>query len=284
MLVTHTIVDLRAALDELRQDGKTIGLVPTMGYLHAGHMALVDTAHEHCDAVVLTIFVNPTQFAPNEDLDRYPRDLPRDLAACERHGVDVVFAPPVSEMYPEPVDTSVTVESLSDVLIGRQRPGHFQGVATVVTKLFNIAQPHKAFFGEKDFQQLAVIRRMTRDLSSRVEIVGVPTVREADGLAYSSRNALLVPEDRVAAVVVPNALRRAVDMAVEGERDAIRLRDAITALIESAPRAQLASIDICDAQSLEPLAVLGDRQAVLLITVRFGNVLLIDQMTVGGFS
>lgn len=284
MLVTHTIVDLRAALDELRQDGKTIGLVPTMGYLHAGHMALVDTAHEHCDAVVLTIFVNPTQFAPNEDLDRYPRDLPRDLAACERHGVDVVFAPPVSEMYPEPMDTSVTVKSLSDVLIGRQRPGHFQGVATVVTKLFNIAQPHKAFFGEKDFQQLAVIRRMTRDLSSRVEIVGVPTVREADGLAYSSRNALLVPEDRVAAVVVPNALRRAVDMAVEGERDAIRLRDAITALIESAPRAQLASIDICDAQSLEPLAVLGDRQAVLLITVRFGNVLLIDQMTVGGFS
>lgn len=284
MLVTHTIADLRAALDALRQDGKTIGLVPTMGYLHAGHMALVDTAHEHCDAVVLTIFVNPTQFAPNEDLDRYPRDLPRDLAACERHGVDVVFAPPVPEMYPEPVDTSVTVKSLSDVLIGRQRPGHFQGVATVVNKLFNIAQPHKAFFGEKDFQQLAVIRRMTRDLSSRVEIVGVPTVREADGLAYSSRNALLTPEDRVAAVVVPNALRRAVDMAVEGERDATRLRDAITALIESAPRAQLASIDICDAQSLEPLAVLGDRQAVLLITVRFGNVLLIDQMTVGGFS
>ena len=277
MQLISTISALRERLDAERAAGRSVGLVPTMGYLHQGHMTLAERARRENDVVVLTIFVNPTQFGPNEDLATYPRDLPRDLDLCRAHGVDLVLAPDVSEIYPEPIRTHVEVEGLSDMLIGRHRPGHFRGVATVVTKLFNIAQPHRAYFGEKDFQQLAVIRRMARDLSFRTEIVGVATVREADGLAASSRNAKLTPQDRAAAVVLSRALDGAERATRAGEQSAARLLTEARALIEAEPRARLQSLDLCDAQTLEPLETLSDRPAVLLVTAHFGAVLLIDQ-------
>ena len=277
MQLLSTISALRERLDTERAAGRTVGLVPTMGYLHQGHMALAERAKRENDIVVLTIFVNPTQFGPNEDLATYPRDLPRDLDLCRAHGVDLVFAPDVAEIYPEPIGTHVEVEGLSDMLIGRHRPGHFRGVATVVTKLFHIAEPHRAYFGEKDFQQLTVIRRMARDLSFRTEIIGVATVREADGLAASSRNARLTPEDRAAAVVLSRALDGAERAARLGERSGARLLAEARALIEAEPRARLQSLDLCDAETLEPLESLSERPAVLLVTAHFGQVLLIDQ-------
>lgn len=280
MQVIETVAALRQALEKPRRAGRRIGLVPTMGYLHKGHMALADRARAECDVVVLTIFVNPTQFGPNEDLASYPRDLPGDLALAEKHGVDIVFAPAVAEMYPEPIVTEVDVTSLSGVLIGRHRPGHFKGVATVVAKLFNIAEPDAAYFGEKDYQQLAVIRRMVADLSMRVAVTGVPTVREPDGLACSSRNARLTPEDRVAAVVIPQALALAERLVAGGERDVEALRSRLTAAIGAEPRARLQSLDICDARTLAPLSRLGAEPAVVLVTAHFGGVLLIDQRVV----
>ena len=188
MIVHPTIAALRASLMPLRRAGKSIGLVPTMGFLHVGHMELVKAAKRHCDVVVVTIFVNPTQFAANEDLSTYPRDLDRDLATLKAEGADFVFTPDVAEMYPGNEETIVETVKLSKVLMGKIRPGHFRGVATVCTKLFNIAMPDKAFFGEKDFQQVAVIKRMVTDLNQPLEIVALPTVRESDGLACSSRN------------------------------------------------------------------------------------------------
>lgn len=280
MQVIETVAALRQALEKSRRAGRRIGLVPTMGYLHKGHMALADRARAECDVVVLTIFVNPTQFGPNEDLASYPRDLPGDLALAEKHGVDIVFAPAVAEMYPEPIVTEVDVTSLSTVLIGRHRPGHFKGVATVVAKLFNIAEPDAAYFGEKDYQQLAVIRRMVADLSMRVAVAGVPTVREPDGLACSSRNAKLTPDDRVAAVVIPQALALAERLVAGGERDVEALRVRLTAVIGAEPRARLQSLDICDARTLAPLSWLGTEPAVVLVTAHFGAVLLIDQRVV----
>ncbi|KQT87963.1 pantoate--beta-alanine ligase [Aurantimonas sp. Leaf443] len=277
MDVFESIAELRAALSPERRAGRSIGLVPTMGYLHAGHMALVDRARAACDRVVVSIFVNPTQFGPNEDLATYPRDLPADLDLCRAHGVDAVFAPDVSAMYQTPIETHVEVASLSDILIGRHRPGHFRGVATVVAKLLNIVQPDRAFFGEKDFQQLAIVRRMVADLSFDVEIVSVPTVREADGLAASSRNAKLTPQDRAAAVAIPQALALAQARVAAGERDAGRLVQAMKAHLAREPRCRLQSLDICDAASLAPVETLGKRPAVILVTAHFGAVLLIDQ-------
>lgn len=280
MQVIETVAALRQALEKPRRAGRRIGLVPTMGYLHKGHMALANRARAECDVVVLTIFLNPTQFGPNEDLASYPRDLPGDLALAEKHGVDIVFAPAVTEIYPEPIVTEVDVTSLSAVLIGRHRPGHFKGVATVVAKLFNIAEPDAAYFGEKDYQQLAVIRRMVADLSMRVAVTGVPTVREPDGLACSSRNAKLTPEDRVAAVVIPQALALAERLVAGGERNVEALRSRLTAAIGAEPRARLQSLDICDARTLAPLSRLGAEPAVVLVTAHFGGVLLIDQRVV----
>lgn len=248
-----------------------------MGYLHHGHMELARRARADNDVVVLTIFVNPTQFGPNEDFASYPRDLDRDFALARENGVDLVFAPSVEEMYPGPVETHVEVETLSDILIGAQRPGHFRGVATVVSKLFNIAQPTRAYFGEKDFQQLAVIRRMVRDLCVPVGIVGVPTVREADGLAASSRNVRLSPQDRTAASVMSRALDLAARLAEEGEREPRAIVGAMTRLFGGEKRAAVASIDIRDAETLDEVDRLGVRDAVVLVTVRFGAVLLIDQ-------
>ncbi|KQT54201.1 pantoate--beta-alanine ligase [Aureimonas sp. Leaf454] len=277
-LVTRTIAELRAALNAERRGGRRIGLVPTMGYLHRGHMALVDRARDVSDTVVVSIFVNPTQFGPGEDLSTYPRDLHGDLALCARHGVAIVFAPDVAEMYPQPMETAVEVTSLSGILIGAQRPGHFRGVATVVAKLFNIVAPDVAVFGEKDYQQLATIRRMVRDLSFGIEILGVPTVRDADGLAASSRNVRLSAEDRRAAAVIPAALDRAGDAVARGERDPHAIEALVRAVIQAEPRADIRSVDVRDADDLSEIRSV--ERAVVLVTVRFGDVLLIDQREV----
>ena len=213
MKVCRTVAELRSELDPARKGGKSIGLVPTMGFLHAGHLALIQRARTENQVVVVSIFVNPTQFGPQEDLDRYPRDLPRDLGLCDEAGVDLVFSPESAEMYPEGFQTYVEVEGLSQGLCGARRPGHFRGVATVVTKLFAIVQPDRAYFGEKDAQQLRVIRRMVRDLNLPLAVVPVPTVREPDGLALSSRNVYLNPEERRAALVLHRSLVLAADLA-----------------------------------------------------------------------
>ena len=278
MEVHRDIPGMRAACAALRARGR-LGLVTTMGALHAGHVALVAAARAGSDAVVATIFVNPTQFGEAADLAAYPRTEARDLEMLERAGVRAVFAPPPEVMYPPGGrGTFVEVPGLSDVLMGAARPGHFRGVATVVAKLLNVAQPHAAWFGEKDYQQLAVIRAMVRDLDVPVDVRGVPTVREADGLAMSSRNARLRPEDRAAAPVLHRALRAGREAIERGtaptEVEAL-LRDTIA----SEPRAALVSADLRDAGTLAPTDRRAPPQAVMLVAARFGDVLLIDQMT-----
>jgi pantoate--beta-alanine ligase len=266
-----TITELRSTLDDHRAAGRTVGFVPTMGYLHAGHASLMDAAREGADVVVTSIFVNPLQFGPSEDLEAYPRDLTGDTALAVRHGVDLLFVPSAAEMYPEPIRTTVSVAGVSEPLEGRTRPTHFDGVATVVAKLFSIVGPCRAYFGEKDFQQLAVVRQMVRDLSIPVEIVGCPTVREPDGLALSSRKAYLTPAERAAAL---EAGRAAVEA---GERDPAAIRATMTRLIEAEPLAELDYAEVVDAASFavpDPL----QGQLRLLAAVRFGRARLIDNI------
>ena len=279
MQVITTKSALREAVRGWRAAGASVALVPTMGYLHAGHMALVARAKAEGGRVVTSIFVNPTQFGPNEDLSTYPRDPDRDLAMLRAAGVDAVFMPEVAEVYDPAAQTIVETTDLSRILIGKLRPGHFRGVATVVTKLFNIVQPDVACFGEKDFQQLAVIRTMVRDLDIPVRIIGVPTQREADGLAMSSRNVRLTPEDRAAAVVLSRALFAAEEMAKTGIT-ASRLRAWVAATLGAEPRADVQSVDIRDATTLASLSGSLTGPAVILLAVRFGKVLLIDQRVV----
>ena len=275
-----TIADLRAALAPHRLDGRTIGLVPTMGYLHVGHMALARRALAENDIVVATIFVNPLQFGENEDLARYPRDLARDQAMLEGEGVHYLFAPGVADMYPRPMETVVDVPTLGAELEGAVRPGHFAGVATVVTKLFNIAGPDRAYFGEKDFQQLAIIRRMAEDLAQPVEVVGVATVREADGLACSSRNVYLSAEERAAAAVVPRALEEAERLVAAGETDARRLEEKIVAFLRSEPLAHPEVVAVRDPQTLAEIAGIGEKPVLLLLFVRFGGTKLLDNRVI----
>ena len=277
MEVVDRIATLQARLERDRRQGRVIGLVPTMGFIHDGHLALVERAASSCDRVVVSIFVNPTQFGPGEDFEAYPRDLAGDLRKLERLPVDVVFAPPVGELYPEPLQTSVEVSPLGDILIGAQRAGHFRGVATVVSKLFNIVCPHQAFFGEKDYQQLTVIRKMVADLSMPVEIVGVPTVREADGLAMSSRNVRLHGADRAAATVLSRALDEGQRLIEEGTRSVEGVLSALRDMIGAEPRATLNSVDIRDAATLAGVDRLGREPLVILIAATLGGVLLIDQ-------
>ena len=275
-----TIADLRAALAPHRLDGRTIGLVPTMGYLHVGHMALARRALAENDIVVATIFVIPLQFGANEDLARYPRDLARDQAMLEAEGVHYLFAPGVADMYPRPMETVVDVPTLGAELEGAVRPGHFAGVATVVTKLFNIAGPDRAYFGEKDFQQLAIIRRMAEDLAQPVEVVGVATVREADGLACSSRNVYLSAEERAAAAVVPRALEEAERLVAAGETDARRLEGKIVAFLRSEPLANPEVVAVRDPQTLAEIAGIGEKPVLLLLFVRFGGTKLLDNRVI----
>ncbi len=276
METVTTIAELRARLAGHRRAGKTIGLVPTMGYLHIGHMHLVARARSENDIVVATIFVNPLQFGANEDLTKYPRDLPRDQSMLEEGGVDFLFAPAVSEMYPRPMETVVDVPTLGSELEGSVRPGHFAGVATVVTKLFNIAQPDRAYFGEKDFQQLQIIRRMVGDLAQPVEVIGVATVREADGLACSSRNVYLTQEERRAAGILPKALDEAERLIAGGVTDVATLEKAIMDFIATEPLARPEVVALRDPDTLHVLTEIGEKPVLLLLFVRFGSTKLLD--------
>jgi pantoate--beta-alanine ligase len=257
-----------------------LGLVPTMGYLHEGHLSLVRAARAGNAHVAVSIFVNPAQFGPNEDLSRYPRDEARDLELLEAGGVDAVFAPEAGEIYPEGFSTYVAVEGLTARLEGASRPTHFRGVTTVVLKLFNIAQPDRAYFGRKDAQQLAVIRRMTRDLDLPLEIIGMPIVREADGLAMSSRNVYLAPEQRAAALVLSRALRLAEEAYAAGECDAGVIRDGMRMLIAGEPLASVDYVSIADAQTLEEVERIG-APVLVSLAVRFGSTRLIDNTRLG---
>jgi len=277
--LVHTIAELRAELDGARARGATVGFVPTMGALHAGHRSLVERAVADCDVVAVSIFVNPLQFGPSEDLDAYPRTLDADVAMVAEVGAAVAFAPPVAEMYPRPALTRVRVEGVSEPLEGASRPGHFDGVATVVAKLFHLAGPCRAYFGEKDWQQLAVIRRMAEDLNFPVEVVGCPTVREPDGLALSSRNAYLTAEERAAAPVVAKALREGAALVEAGERSPAAVRDLMRRTIEAEPLARLDYAEIVDAATLQPVDPL-EGELRLLAAVRFGRARLIDNLGV----
>ncbi len=277
MNVHPTIDGFRRALDAERLAGRTVGLVPTMGYLHDGHRSLLQAAAAGNDVAALTIFVNPLQFAPTEDLSTYPRDLRGDLAMARDAGVRHVFTPGVAEMYPEPVMTTVSVGGVSQGFEGASRPTHFDGVATVVNKLFNIAGPCRAYFGEKDYQQLAVVRRMVTDLSIPVTIIGCPTVRDPDGLAMSSRNVRLSPAERSAAPVLHRALRAAADAITAGERDPARVRALMRDVVGAQDLGELDYAEVVDAATFavpDPLA--GELR--LLIAVRFATARLIDNL------
>lgn len=279
MAVLVTPGDAHRWADEQRAAGRRIGFVPTMGALHDGHLALVDEARRHADVVAVSIFVNPLQFDVAADFDRYPRPIDDDLDACRAAGVDAVYAPTAGAMYPPGFQTHVEPGALAERLEGAHRPGHFRGVTTVVTKLFSAVRPHVAVFGQKDAQQLAIVRRMTLDLDLGIEIVGMPTVREADGLAMSSRNRRLTPEQRAAAVCISRGLRAVEQMVAAGERSAPLLAAAVTDSIGSEPLARLEHVEIVDPVTLEPLDVITDR-ALVLTAAWFGEVRLIDNVTV----
>ena len=276
------IAELRAHLDAVRGRGATVGFVPTMGAFHDGHRSLMRAARAAHDTVVVSLFVNPLQFGPTEDLERYPKDLEGDLAVAAAERVDVVFAPPVEEMYPghpAPPLTTVSVAGLTTGLCGSSRPGHFDGVATVVTKLFSIVGPSTAYFGKKDAQQLAVVRRMAADLCLPVEVVGCPLVREADGLAMSSRNRNLSPAEREAATVIYRGLHSGADVVMAGERDAGKLRRVVANVLTTEPLVRLEYAEVVAADSLEPLEELtGD--VLVAVAARVGAVRLIDNMTI----
>ena len=278
-LMLATPAEMSAWSDAARARGERIAFVPTMGYLHGGHLALMDEARRHGERVVLSIFVNPTQFAPGEDLERYPRDVPGDLAKAGSRGVDVAFVPPPAAMYPPHHQTTVQVHDLEQGLCGASRPGHFVGVATVVCKLFNIVRPHVAVFGEKDFQQLAVIRRMVRDLDMPVDIAALPTVREGDGLAMSSRNKFLSPDERVQATAIPQALFAAREAQQAGTKDSVRLVAAVVAAL-TGHVTRLDYVELRDAETLLPLETV-DRPAVLAVAAFVGRTRLIDNVRIG---
>jgi pantoate--beta-alanine ligase len=261
-----------------REQDRTIGLVPTMGALHDGHLSLVREARRLCDVVIVSVFVNPTQFAPGEDFERYPRDLTKDTAVLTDYNVDYIFAPSPEEMYPKGFATYVTVEGLSDQLEGIARPGHFRGVATVVTILLNIIRPDFAFFGQKDAQQTLVVRRLARDLALDTEIVILPTVREASGLALSSRNAYMNDEERHSAAIIYRGLTRAESAYAEGERNGAKLAGIVRATIETEPRARVDYVSVSDADTLEKLDKLNDRTVLIAVAVRFGKTRLIDNL------
>ncbi len=279
MLTCPTKEMIRALVDGYKRGRRSVALVPTMGYLHEGHLALVREARKRADKVVVSIFVNPTQFGPNEDLDTYPRDVERDLALLEKEGVDGVFVPNVEEMYGAAGDSYVEVPGLSSILQGELRPGHFRGVTTVVTKLFNIVRPDMAVFGEKDYQQLTIIRQMVRDLDMPLEIIGHPTVREDDGLAMSSRNVRLTPEQRAEAPFL-NASLNAAEEAAKSSPSVADLQKLVEETLKSAKTGDVESVDIRDAITLAEIEGPLQKPAVVLLAVRFGTVLLIDQRVV----
>ena len=277
MKICHTIDEVRAA----RGEGKTVGLVPTMGALHEGHLSLVRMAKAQCDRVVVSIFINPLQFGPNEDLAKYPRDFERDRDLLEREGVDFIFAPGVEEMYPPGAITYVTVEGLSDKLCGRSRPGHFRGVTTVVSKLFHIVEPDRAFFGQKDAAQSAIIRRMVLDLNIPVQVVIAPIVREPDGLAMSSRNAYLDAPQRKSALVLSRSLKTLQERFNQGERNVQTLIEAGKRVFAEDPSVRLDYFEIVDPETLDPVHDLS-HSALVAVAAFVGKARLIDNVVLAG--
>ena len=281
MIISGSVQEVRELIGNWKKRGFSVGLVPTMGYLHPGHMSLIERARKENDMVVVSIFVNPIQFGPNEDLDKYPRDMAHDREVCEKAGAELIFAPQPSEMYPSDNFAFVDIKELGDGLCGAKRPGHFRGVCTVVSKLFNIVLPNRAYFGEKDAQQLARIRRMVRDLNFGTEIVSCPIVREPDGLAMSSRNLYLSPEERKAALSISRSLGEAKELMRKGEKDAVKIRDIITAGISAEPLAKIDYAEIVDSSDLRPVQRI-EKPVLAAVAVYIGKTRLIDNFTFEG--
>lgn len=275
MQIITTVKEMQEFALTARSQGKTIAFVPTMGFLHQGHLSLMHAGRQRCDVLVLSIFVNPTQFGQGEDFDSYPRDLSRDVELAQSAGVDVVFAPTADQMYPKGYATTIHIDGLTANLCGASRPGHFDGVTTVVNKLFNIVQPHQALFGMKDFQQLAVIKQMVHDLNMPVQVIGMPIVRESDGLAMSSRNTNLSPEHRQQGLSLIDTIRQLIAQVKGGERSAAKLIDFARQRIEQEADGLIDYIQICHDQTLADMDSV-DEHSVVLLAVRFGAVRLID--------
>ncbi len=282
MIVLGTVAEMQRASEQFRSEGKRVAVIPTMGYLHEGHLSLIRIAKQHCDVAITTIFVNPLQFGPQEDYSRYPRNIERDKRLAEEAGTGILFIPPNDEMYPPPRHhTHVTIDALSDVLEGSVRPGHFRGVATVVAKLFNITKPHVAVFGQKDAQQAFLIQTMVRELNFDIEVIIAPIIRDHDGLALSSRNVYLNPEERKQSVVLSQSLRLAEDLISSGERDSAVLLSAMRKHINTQPLAKIDYITITGTATLEDIPVLRqDNIALISLAVRFGSTRLIDNTIV----
>ncbi len=273
------ISEIKKALEKVRRQGKTMGFVPTMGYLHEGHLSLVRESLKKADYTVVSIFVNPTQFGPEEDFNRYPRDLTHDAQILDTEGVDILFIPDTQEMYPEGYKTFVEVKDLQNLLCGKSRPGHFRGVCTVVLKLFNIIQPNVSFFGQKDAQQAVIIKKMVHDLNLDISIEVLPIIREHDGLALSSRNSYLNPEQRKAALVLYKSLKEAEKMIVEEERSAGNIIERMCKIINSEPRARIDYVEIVDLENLNPVIEIKN-EVLIALAVFIGNVRLIDNIIV----
>ena len=281
MIISESVQEVRKLTSNWKKRGFSVGLVPTMGYLHPGHISLIERARKENDMVVVSIFVNPIQFGPNEDLDKYPRDMAHDREVCEKAGAELIFAPEPSEMYPSENLVFVDIKELGNGLCGAKRPGHFRGVCTVVSKLFNIVLPDRAYFGEKDAQQLAIIRRMVKDLNFGTEIVSCPIVREPDGLAMSSRNLYLSPEERKAALSLSRSLSAAKELMRKGEKDSVKIREAIVAGISSEPLVKIDYAEIVDSADLSPVEKI-EKPVLAAAAVYFGKTRLIDNFTFEG--
>ncbi|MCE5184270.1 MAG: Pantothenate synthetase [Synergistaceae bacterium] len=281
MIISGSVQETREVIGNWKKRGFSVGLVPTMGYLHPGHISLIERARKENDMVVVSIFVNPIQFGPNEDLDKYPRDMAHDREVCEKAGAELIFAPEPSEMYPSENLVFVDIKELGNGLCGAKRPGHFRGVCTVVSKLFNIVLPDRAYFGEKDAQQLAIIRRMVKDLNFGTEIVSCPIVREPDGLAMSSRNLYLSPEERKAALSLSRSLSAAKELMRKGEKDAVKIREAIVAGISAEPLVKIDYAEIVDSADLSPVEKI-EKPVLAAAAVYFGKTRLIDNFTFEG--
>ena len=275
MEIINNIAEMQKRSEGIRLSGRKIGLFPTLGFLHEGHLELIRKGREISDKLVMSLFVNPTQFGPDEDLDKYPRDMEGDIAKAEAEGIDIVFLPSPGEMYPDGFQSSVKVKEITQFLCGKSRSGHFEGVTTVVAKLFNIIKPHFAMFGQKDFQQLAVIRRMVKDLNMDIQIIDVPTVREDDGLAMSSRNKYLNQEERKSALSLKEAIDTAVKMAGDGETSSRVIISAVKKLILSYPFTSVEYINICDPLTLEDTDIIK-RKSLMAMAVRVGDTRLVD--------